>query len=77
MVVFSPNDAKDIFDIIIEHKNSNQFHEIFSLMSFVRDHSTEPREEYYIQLRSEIQKIENDEIRIIFLRSLNNLQPAY
>ncbi|HAU8253908.1 TPA: hypothetical protein I7148_21895 [Vibrio vulnificus] len=78
MVVFSPNDAKDIFDIIVEHRNSSQFNEIFPIMDFVRHNSPDaPNEDYYLQLRHEIQKIENEEIRIIFSRSLNNLQHAY
>lgn len=75
MVVYSPSDARDIFTIITSHKNSSQFQEIFSLMTFVKDfHDSFNSPKYLIQLRYEIEKIPNEEIRIIFFNSLNSKQ---
>lgn len=73
MVVYHPSDAKDIFKIILEHKNSNQFSEIYPLMNFISDFPNNYSEPSYLKkLRYEIENISNEEIRIIFLNSLNN-----
>ncbi|ELH4811337.1 hypothetical protein Q9X96_004460 [Vibrio vulnificus] len=74
MVVYSPKDAKDIFDIITSRGMSSEFSDIFPVIQFVDTHyEIHPEREYYLKLRECINHINNDEIKIIFKHALNNI----
>ncbi|WHP63909.1 hypothetical protein [Vibrio harveyi] len=74
MVVYSPKDAKDIFEIITSRGMSSDFSDIFPVIDFVNENYViHPDREYYLKLRECISNITNDEIRIIFNHALNNI----